>query len=118
MNKSEEDLVMMLMTVEVIVEDDPDVLGRIVRVVSTRPFALAMLHYWPAAGTATRRVLMDVAVSGSAELLTKRLNRLVAVQRVRLLDHHDAAVPRAGVHRVAVTAVSTGNDPHIVRGAD
>ena len=85
---------MMLTTVEVMVADDPEVLGRVVRVVSTRPFSLVTLHFWPAPGGDARRILMDVAVEGSTELLSKRLNRVVNVRRVRLLDHHESPPAR------------------------
>jgi acetolactate synthase regulatory subunit len=80
----------MVTTVEVLVGDDAEVLSRIVRVVCTRPFALAMLHYWQVPGTRSWRVLMDVVVDGRSELLSKRLNRIASVERVRLLDRSDA----------------------------
>ena len=79
----------MLTTVEVLVGNDAEVLSRIVRVVSTQPFTLAMLHYWQLPGSDNCRVLMDVVVDGRSELLSKRLNRLTSVQRVRLLDQYE-----------------------------
>lgn len=87
---------MMVTTVELVVGDDAEVLNRIVRVVCTRPFALTMLHYWQVPGSADRRVLMDVEVDGRGELLSKRLNRITAVVRVRLLDQYEAPSRRKG----------------------
>ncbi len=98
----------MVTTVELLVGSDAEVLSRIVRVVCTRPFALAMLHYWQVPGTQHRRVLMDVVVEGRSELLSKRLNRITSVERVRLLERGDA--PPAPEER--------GRRAHIVRGAD
>jgi acetolactate synthase regulatory subunit len=79
--------------VEVIVGDDPAVLSRIVRVVSTPPFSLARLHYGDSSDTKNRLVLMYVVAHGRAELLSKRLNRIVSVQRVRLLDQQTSSPP-------------------------
>ena len=84
----------MLITVEVLVGDDPAVLGRLVRVVSTQPFALTMLHFWHTPGSESRRILMDVESDGRGELLGKRLNRIVSVQRVRLLAQHEDPTPQ------------------------
>lgn len=96
----------MLATVELVVGDDPEVLSRVVRVSSTRPFALEHLHYWRTPGR-ENRVLIDVVVNGRSELLGKRLNRVVSVQRVRVLDERDTPPPRK--HR---------RNAHIVRSAD
>lgn len=79
---------MSVIRVEVIIADDPEVLSRIARVVSTAPFQLVALDF---SGLDTdrrrRRILIHVETAGlGEELLTKRLNRLVSTHKVRVLD--------------------------------
>ncbi|SMQ71172.1 hypothetical protein SAMN06295909_2472 [Plantibacter sp. VKM Ac-1784] len=78
-------------TVEVVVSDDPTALSRIVRLVSTQPFSLTRLQFRNTPSIENGLVLMDVVAHGRAELLSKRLNRIVSVQRVRILDRQPSS---------------------------
>ncbi len=80
---------MTICTVEVLLGDDAESLGRVVRIASLQPFILESLHFWRSPGS-RRRLVLEVQVRrGGAELLSNRLNRLVAVERVRVLDRQD-----------------------------
>jgi acetolactate synthase small subunit len=91
---------------ELLVLDDPDVLGRVVRVLSTRPFGLESLRYGRPGRDGRRQVVLSarLAEGAPADLLAKRLNRIVSVVRVRVLAaeiSHGTRPARRGVNRVA-----------------
>lgn len=77
----------MICSAELIVVDDPEVLGRVVRVLSTRPFRLQTLRYSRANRDGRRQLVLSAELVDDApvELFAKRLNRVVSVVRVRVL---------------------------------
>ncbi|SMQ57678.1 hypothetical protein SAMN06295943_0014 [Agreia sp. VKM Ac-1783] len=91
-------------TVEIIVSDDSTALGLIVRVVSTPPFSLERLRFSKVTATKSRQVLMDVVANGRCDLLSKRLNRIVPVLRVRLLDPLELSPRRKNRNDIPRTA--------------
>lgn len=66
-------------------DDAPESLSRIVRIVSTNAFRLTSLTVSETGGGRYARIVVE-ADSAAGELLRKRLNRVVSVEKVRVHD--------------------------------
>jgi acetolactate synthase regulatory subunit len=73
-------------TLELIVVGGPDAIQRVVRVASSAPFDIIRMSVAPVRESRRRVRLTVTGDSADAEILRKRLDRVVDVSKVRLID--------------------------------